>query len=192
MRWQTIDVSVPLRLPRLEDTHVVLRAFVDGDAHLIQDVSTDPFIPLITSVPDVPDIEAARAFLHRQQARLDDHAGYSLAIADCASNEALGQVGLWLPDLMQGRVSIGYWVTARHRGRGIAKHALALISTWGLGLPGVHRLELHVEPRNQATCVRTSTMARQQRLMWALTCSHSAPGRSRGRRHRHSRRDVLR
>ena len=104
MRWQTIDVSVPLRLPRLEDTHVVLRAFVDGDAHLIQDVSTDPFIPLITSVPDVPDIEAARAFLHRQQARLDDHAGYSFAIADSASNEALGQIGLWLPDLMQGRV----------------------------------------------------------------------------------------
>ena len=151
VRWQTIDVSVPLRLPRLEDTHVVLRAFVDGDAHLIQDVSTDPFIPLITSVPDVPDIEAARAFLHRQQARLDDHAGYSLAIADSASNEALGQIGLWLPDLMQGRVSIGYWVAARHRGRGIAKHALALISTWGLGLPGVHRLELYVEPWNQAS-----------------------------------------
>ena len=45
VRWQTIDVSVPLRLPRLEDTHLVLRAFVDGDAHVIQDVSTDPFTP---------------------------------------------------------------------------------------------------------------------------------------------------
>ena len=151
MRWQTIDVSMPLRLPRLENTHLVLRAFVDGDAHLIQDVSTDPFIPLITSVPDVPDIEAVHAFIHRQQARLDDQAGYSFAIADSTSNEALGQIGLWLPDLKQGRVSIGYWVAARHRGRGIAKHALALISTWGLDLPGVHRLELYVEPWNQAS-----------------------------------------
>ena len=129
----------------------MLRAFVDWDAHLIQDVSTDPFIPLITSVLEVTDIEAAHAFIDRQHVRLRDHAGYSFAIADSASNEALGQIGLWLPDLMQGRASIGYWVAARHRGRGIAQHALALISTWGLDLPGVHRLELYVEPWNQAS-----------------------------------------
>jgi [ribosomal protein S5]-alanine N-acetyltransferase len=134
----------------------VLRAsFVDEDVHLVQDVSTDPFIPLITSVPDVPDLEAARAFIDRQQARLRDHAGYSFAIADSASSEALGQIGLWLPDLMHGRTSIGYWVAARDRGRGIAKHALRLISTWGLGLPGVDRLELYVEPWNEA-CWRTA------------------------------------
>jgi ribosomal-protein-alanine N-acetyltransferase len=162
VRWQTDTVSVPLRLPRLQDTHLVLRAFADGDAHLIQDVSTDPFIPLITSVPDVPDIEAARAFIRRQQARLDDHAGYSFAIADPASNEALGQIGLWLPGLMQGRVSIGYWVAALHRGRGIAKHALALISTWGLGLPDVHRLELYVEPWNQASWLTAERVGYQR------------------------------
>jgi ribosomal-protein-alanine N-acetyltransferase len=161
----------------------VLRAFVDGDAHLIQDVSTDPFIPLITSAQDVPDIEAAHAFIHRQQARLDDHAGYSFAIADSASNEAIGQIGLWLPDPMQGRVSIGYWVAARHRGRGIAKHALALISTWGLGLPGVHRLELYVEPWNQASGVPPSGSDTSARACFAAgrpsaksaatcTCTH--------------------
>jgi RimJ/RimL family protein N-acetyltransferase len=111
----------------------VLRAFVDGDAHLIQDVSTDPFIPLITSVPDVPDIEAAHAFIHRQHVRLRDHAGWSFATADSASNEALGQIGLWLPDLTQGRASIGYWVAARHRGRGIAKTRTGLALDLGSG-----------------------------------------------------------
>lgn len=151
MRWQTVRVSVPLRLPRLEDPPLVLRAFVGEDVPLIQDVSADLFIPLITSVPAQPDVEAARAFLDRQHTRLREGEGYSFAIADCASGEALGQIGLWLPNLAQGRVSIGYWVAARHRGRGVAKHALGLISTWGLGLPGVHRLELYVEPWNEAS-----------------------------------------
>jgi hypothetical protein len=36
----------PLRLPRIEDPPLLLRAFADEDVPLIQDVSADPRIPL--------------------------------------------------------------------------------------------------------------------------------------------------
>ncbi|RYV52398.1 GNAT family N-acetyltransferase [Pengzhenrongella frigida] len=142
---------MPEVLPRLEDAPLVLREFHAGDVPLIQDVATDPFIPLVTSVPATPELRAAQDFISRQRARLRDGEGYSFAIADSTTDEAFGQVGLWLSNLGQGRASVGYWVAARHRGHGVATHALRMISAWGLDLPGVHRLELYVEPWNDAS-----------------------------------------
>jgi RimJ/RimL family protein N-acetyltransferase len=142
---------MPEHLPRLGSGPVVLRAFTFDDLALIQDASADALIPLITSVPVTSDVWAARAFVNRQHARVRDGQGYSFAIADAATDEALGQIGLWLSGIENGRVSIGYWVAARHRGRGIARHGLQAISQWGSLLPGVHRLELYVEPWNEAS-----------------------------------------
>lgn len=130
---------------------MVLRDFTFADLALIQDASTDALIPLITSVPTTPDAEAALAFVERQHARVRDGQGYSFAIADSITDDAVGQIGLWLSEIANGRVSIGYWLAARHRGRGVARHALQMISTWGSTLPGVHRLELYVEPWNEAS-----------------------------------------
>ena len=155
-------MSTPLQLPHLEDPPLVLRAFTGQDAPLIREVWTDALIPLIATVPADPGVEAARAFIGRQHARLTSGQGYSFAIADAASGEALGQIGLWLHDLTQGRAGVGYWVAARHRGRGTSRHALQMISTWGLSLPGVHRLELYVEPWNEGTW-RVAEQARYQR-----------------------------
>ena len=144
-------VSMPLRLPRLEDTRVVLRAFSDDDVPLIQDTAADPLIPLITSVPTTSEPEEAQAFIDRQHARLTSGEGYSFAIADSGTDEAVGQIGLWLRDLRQGRASIGYWVAGRHRRRGLARHALRVVSQWGLTLSDVHRLELYIEPWNRGS-----------------------------------------
>lgn len=139
---------MPTHLPRLERDPLVLRAFTADDVGLVQAVASDPLIPLITTVPAGADLRGALAYVERQHARLRDGEGFSFAIADSATDEAVGQIGLWLANLAQGRASIGYWVAESHRGRGLATGALRLISTWGLGLPGVHRLELRVEPWN--------------------------------------------
>jgi RimJ/RimL family protein N-acetyltransferase len=155
-------VPTPEPLPRLEGDSLVLRAFTARDASLIQDVSTDPLIPLITSVPTTPDLAVAQAYISRQHARLSDGVGYSFAVARSPGDEALGQIGLWPANLADGRASIGYWTAARHRGRGVATRALRIISTWGLELPGVHRLELYVEPWNEASW-RTAERAGYER-----------------------------
>lgn len=151
MSQQTVPMSMPQHLPRLEDPPLVLRAFTDQDIPLIRDVCTDPYIPLITSVPTESTAQAARAFIDRQYIRLTRGEGYSFAIAELASGQARGQIGLWLHDLPQGRASIGYWVAARYRRRGIARRALHIISTWALGLPGLSRLELYIEPHNEGS-----------------------------------------
>jgi ribosomal-protein-alanine N-acetyltransferase len=143
--------ELPRNLPLLEGPSLVLRRFRDSDTPLILEASADPFIPVLTTVPSKRDPDEALAYIDRQHGRLTSGEGYSFAIAERTSDEPVGQIGLWLRDFPRGRVSIGYWVVARHRRRGIAGEALQIISSWGVELPGVHRLELYVEPWNEGS-----------------------------------------
>lgn len=142
---------LPADVPVITYPPVVLRPFADHDARLVQAAASDPLIPLITTVPASGDLGAALAYIDRQHGRLTSGQGYSFAIADAVTGAAVGQIGLWLENLDQGRASIGYWVADQFRGRGYVTAALAAISRWGLTLDGVHRIELYVEPWNQAS-----------------------------------------
>jgi len=138
-------------MPVLTRSPILLRAFSEADADLVQSVADDPLIPLITTVPTSGSRVDALAFIHRQHDRLTSGAGYSFAIADETSGVAVGQIGLWLRDLEAGRASTGYWIAPRYRRRGYVGAALRAISHWGLSLEGVHRIELHVEPWNEGS-----------------------------------------
>ncbi len=126
---QDDPVPTALELPRLQDAPLVLRAFSAADAPLVVEASVDPLIPLITTVPATADPAAVQAFINRQRERARSGQGYSFAIADAATDIGLGQIGLWPQS--HGRASIGY--------------------AWGLTLPGLHRLELYVEPWNEGS-----------------------------------------
>jgi RimJ/RimL family protein N-acetyltransferase len=142
---------LPDVLPALRASTVTLRAFEQRDAPLIQSVASDDLIPLITTVPTSGTRTDALAFIERQHDRLTSGAGYSFAIADASTGEAVGQIGLWLRAIDDGRASVGYWVAARHRGRGYAKTALRTLTTWALSCDEVDRLELYVEPWNEGS-----------------------------------------
>jgi ribosomal-protein-alanine N-acetyltransferase len=142
---------VPSELPVITRPPVVLRAFRDEDAALVRSVASDPLIPLITTVPASGDESDARAYIERQRERLASGVGYSFAVADTVTGYAVGQAGLWLRNLDDGRASTGYWIAARFRGRHYATAALQAISRWGLSLDGIDRVELYVEPWNEGS-----------------------------------------
>lgn len=141
----------PLNQPVLNALAYRLRPFEAKDAELVREASVDPRIPLITTVPSNGTDEEMLDFINRQHHRLVDRSGYSFAIADARSDQALGQIGLWLKNSGQGRASIGYWVGPSHRNKGIVSAALDALSRWGLSLPEIHRLELYVEPWNEGS-----------------------------------------
>lgn len=145
------DSVLPTTMPRLANGDVVLRTFAARDVPLVQAVAGDPLIPLITTVPISGTPEDALAFIDRQHDRLSTGAGYSFAIADATSDQALGQIGLWLRDINEGRASIGYWIAPEFRRRGRAANALHMLTTWALTLPEVQRVHLFVEPWNEGS-----------------------------------------
>lgn len=138
-----------LKLPRLENGRVRLRAFAASDIAVVQAASFDPHIPLITTVPTNDSAADALAFIAQQHDRLTTLAGYSFAIADAHTDEAVGQIGLWLRNIDNGRADIGYWIEAGHRQAGYATAALGLLTEWAFTITEVARLELSVEPWNE-------------------------------------------
>lgn len=135
----------------LEHDPVRLRPWRYGDAGLVASAASDPLIPLITSVPAVGSRENVAAYLERQQRRLQEGAGYSFAVADIRTDEAVGNIGLWTANIESGRASTGYWIAPQHRRRGYALAALRELTTWAMALPEVERLELYVEPWNEGS-----------------------------------------
>lgn len=141
--------------------NVVLRPFSADDIRVIQEATTDEYVGLIAGLT-ANDPGSVLAYLERQSWRQERGLGCSFAIADAATNEAVGQIGLWLrgqaPDgatgyreAAHGRAAIGYWIAPSRRRRGYATDALRAIADWALRLPEVYRLELFIEPWNEGS-----------------------------------------
>jgi ribosomal-protein-alanine N-acetyltransferase len=141
LRW-------PLTDPR--SGPVSLRAFRSSDVPMVEELATDPYVPLIGSLPAHADTAAAAAWIGRQHARLAEGVGFSFCIAD-EQDQPLGFAGLWTRGLAGGRATAGYAVRASARGRGVATCALKAMTAFGWTLPDLHRIELYVEPGNLAS-----------------------------------------
>jgi [ribosomal protein S5]-alanine N-acetyltransferase len=111
--------------------------------------------------------EEALAWIEGQWRRRHNGAGISFAIAAAGSGEALGCVSFnarpqpgtapagrpdgLLFEPQRGTVGIGYWVLPHARRRGLASHAVALVTRWAIAEAGIVRIEALVEPHNVAS-----------------------------------------
>ena len=120
------------------------------DLDCIREAATDPGIPAGTTVPAVFTVSEALGFVYRQWSRAERGEGLSLAVADTATDEALGLIALLLRP-QPGVAGLGYWVIPQARGRGLATHAAALLSSWALADGGFARVEAWAEPANAAS-----------------------------------------
>ncbi|WP_370950086.1 GNAT family N-acetyltransferase [Amycolatopsis sp. cg5] len=85
-------------------------------------------------------------FYAQERARRDGEE-LPLAIVD-GENHLLGGCSLYDFTPSEARVSVGYWVAAHARGRGVATRTTRLLATWAFERLGVARLELVCEPAN--------------------------------------------
>jgi ribosomal-protein-alanine N-acetyltransferase len=158
----TFDLAAftpPLRVPELASPPLVLRPYTVADLAMVRQAAADPFIPSISTVPRRYTDDAGRAFLERQHARGAEGDGYSFVIAPEAEPKVgIGSIGLWLQEIESGRASIGYWLLAGARGRGLAAHALRAVVLFAFDELAVPRLHLFVEPWNAASA-RTAEAA---------------------------------
>jgi RimJ/RimL family protein N-acetyltransferase len=134
----------------------------EDDLAMALDLSTDPYVPLIGTLPAHATEAEARDWLVRNRGRWAEGRGFSFAVAEAATGRAVGQLGIWLAELPHGRAEIGYSVMPSARGRGYAAAALTAGTAFAFTLPGLHRVELHIEPWNTAS-LRTAERAGYRR-----------------------------
>lgn len=138
---------------------------------MARELSTDDYIPTIGTLPPHASEEEASAWVQRQLGRHEEGTGFSFTIAEAATDAAVGQCGLWLSELGEGRASAGYSIAPSARGRGFAADALTALTAFGWTVPGLYRIALFIEPWN-AGSIRTAERAAYTRE--GLLRSHQA------------------
>jgi ribosomal-protein-alanine N-acetyltransferase len=148
-------VPVPVDMPVISDGVTTLRPWVAGDVSFLMEASADPAIRRYS-------LSRSRPFTAVEaQAQLRDCESYwlttdalgrpsgSLVIADAATGVALGQCGIdgWSSCEV---AQIGYWLTPKARGRGIATRAVVQLTNWLFDL-GASRVFLTVVEDNHAS-----------------------------------------
>jgi RimJ/RimL family protein N-acetyltransferase len=129
---------------------------------MVRDLSSDPSVPLIGTLPPNATDAEATDWMQRQRERWTEGTGFSFAVAEAHRGHAVGAIGLWLRELAQGRATAGYSIGPSFRRSGYATDALKALTGFAWSLPTLHRVELYIEPWNEAS-IRTAHSAGYQR-----------------------------
>jgi RimJ/RimL family protein N-acetyltransferase len=140
----------PIEFPveGLNDGDITLRLPADTDVDALVEACRDPEIPRWTQVPDDYQESDAREWLEMQARRRAAGSELHLVIVDALDGSLLGSIGLADINWEDRRGSIGYWVVAHARRRGVATRAVTLLSAWGFDELGFGRIEIKTEPGN--------------------------------------------
>jgi len=145
--------SMSFRPPdRMATERLVLRRLRAGDAAALKeaiDSSLDHIRPWVPWSFDHPaPLENVRADLARAEEEFDRGAAYRWAILDVRERDHLGGVGLYARVALDA-LEVGYWLRRSAARQGYATEAARAVTAAAFALPGVERLEMHVDAENE-------------------------------------------
>ncbi len=135
--------------PPLCDEAVCLRAWRDTDAVDIAEMFQDHEALRWTRAPSPYRERDAIEWLTTIPTLMRRGEALPLAVTDARGGRLLASIDLRMRG--EGRAEFGYVVAAWARRRGVGTRALRLYSRWALETLGVARLELLVQPDNEAS-----------------------------------------
>ncbi len=137
--------------PALSGGALTLRPWTSGDADTVRHAFADPEIRY-WHMRSLDGGGEADAWIAGWQTRWHDETDGSWAVAEVATGDVLGQVGLRAVTLEYGECQVSYWMLPSARGRGVVTSAVGVLSAWALGELGLHRLVIHHSVGNPASC----------------------------------------
>jgi len=88
---------------------------------------------------EAADVQAQRRRCREAETRWHDGRGYSYVLRPQQSGQVIGSFDLWRIGL--GAVELGYWIHVDFTGRGYATACARVLTTAGLALSGVERVD---------------------------------------------------
>jgi RimJ/RimL family protein N-acetyltransferase len=151
-RWQDQSMRDG-RLPfpiTLTGEGITLREWRPDDLDDLVELLDEADVARWTPITSPFDVEAGVAYLKR--ARQGRTSGQRIQLAITTDGERpLGEVLLFGHDTGLSEAELGYVVGAEHRGRGLARRALALLSGYARSELALTRLVLRIDPGNAAS-----------------------------------------
>lgn len=152
--------------PVLANEQVLLRGWQTEDAEALRPACGDPDVCRFTTVPHAYTIEAAQAWISRQQSHAHNRTAVVWAVVPNEGEQPVGMVGLFGLGEHEQEARFGYWLVSAWRGRGLATAATALVAGWGFAELDLRAIHIDREPSNRASA------AVAERLGAAITGPH--------------------
>jgi len=153
-RDTAVDSSAVPPPYRIETERLVVRCWEPRDAPLLKDAvdsSLDHLRPWMPWAHEDPQpLEAKVELLRGFRGRFDLGQDFVYGILSPDESEAIGGTGLHTRR-GEGTLEIGYWIRASRVGQGFATEATAALTRVGFELCDVGRIELRVDPANEAS-----------------------------------------
>jgi RimJ/RimL family protein N-acetyltransferase len=139
---------------RIETERLVIRCWEPRDAPLLKealDSSLEHLRPFMDWANDEPQpVEKKAELLRSFRGMFDSGEEFVMGIFDRPEQQVLGGTGLH-SRIGPGGLEIGYWIRASATRQGIATESSAALTRVGLEVCGADRIEIRIEPRNEAS-----------------------------------------
>jgi RimJ/RimL family protein N-acetyltransferase len=143
--------DLPFPSAHLADDVVLLRPWREADVAAQLEAFRDRLFQHFNDWAPHTEADVRRRLVEQEQARRRGEQVEFALVEPHDHDVLLGGGSLNNVDLEQGRAAVGYWLVARARGRGVATHAVRLITRWAFEQLGIARLELTCGPDNHAS-----------------------------------------
>jgi RimJ/RimL family protein N-acetyltransferase len=143
--------ALPALREPLTDGVVCLREWREEDQDALVEMANDEAIQQWTRVPTPYTKRDAEEWF--ALTRTTRAAGHQVAFAVTSADDGtlLGSIDLRVNPADPAIAELGYMVGPEARGRGVATRAVQLITEWGFETLGLVRVEVLVDPRNEAS-----------------------------------------
>jgi RimJ/RimL family protein N-acetyltransferase len=138
---------------RIVTERLVIRCWNPSDAALAKeavDSSREHLRPWMLWADEEKSLEDEVELLREFRGRFDLGQDFVYGMFDPEESEVVGGTGLHTR-VGDGAYEIGYWVRASRVGDGLATEATAALTRVAIELCHVDRVELHIEPANEAS-----------------------------------------
>ena len=139
---------------RIETDRLVIRCWEPADAAALKEAIDSSLEHLHEWMPwshrEPQPLDQKLELMKLFRSEFDTAENFTFGIFDGDESEVLGSTGLH-PRIGPGGLEIGYWVRSSATRQGIATEVSAALTRAGFEVCGADRIEIRIEPRNQAS-----------------------------------------
>jgi RimJ/RimL family protein N-acetyltransferase len=140
---------------RIETNRLVIRCWQPSDAPLLKEAVDSSLEHLRERMPwahdDPQPVEVKMELLRGFRSRFDSGDDFIYGVFSPDEDQALGGSGLHRR-VGDDAFEIGYWIRSSAVGNGFATEVAAALTQVAFDVAGVERMEIHVDPTNEASC----------------------------------------
>lgn len=143
-----MSLHFPNKIPTLEGEKIELKPFIIEDAVEFFNLRSNTDFVKYLGMDPYQSIDQAEHLINEGFKSFAAQQAINWKICEKGKNELIGYVGLWRIIVPHYRAEIGFGLSHKYRGQGIAQEAIQLCCSFGFKSMNIHSICANLDPAN--------------------------------------------